>query len=314
MPYAAVDGKITISELEKDTVYTFCVQYNDQSYNYFTLTFGSQPTIDEDEVADVADQRQLLLEDYVIDTNNTDASLILGTPVKKEIVFTFDKAYESSDAVYHHIVTMPDGTYRMYYKATADRRRICYIESSDGLTWTRPSLTTNLYNGAASNIVTGNTVNPDNLFVFYDTNPSVPDSKRLKGIYGQWGDGLFIEWSTNGDGNDFQFWPNETKIIGTPTQTEGAFFDTLNTVYWDSARSQYVAFVRGFHEGDNYNLSASYVQSNGGNITRDIRVAFSDDCINWTTPVPLVYDDGADWQMYANAIVPYYRASHLYEI
>jgi len=258
----------------------------------------------------ISNERQLMLEDYVIDPNNTDASFVFGTPVKKEIVFTFDKAYESNDTVYHNIVELPNGTYRMYYKATADRRRICYIESTDGINWTRPNLTTNPYNGAASNIVTGNTVNPDNLFVFYDTNPDCPADERWKGIYGQWGDGLFLEYSD--DGNHFTFWPDEAQMMGTPTATQGCYFDTLNTVYWDEARDKYVAFVRGFHEGSNYNLSKEYVQTNSTSIVRDIRVAYSDDCLNWTTPVPLVYDDGADHQMYANAIIPYYRAEQLY--
>ncbi len=311
-PTAAVDGIIEISGLEEDVTYTFCVQYNDISTNIYTFTINATPSLDPEDVVSVADERQLLLEDYVIDPDNTDASLILGTPVKKALAFTFNKSYESDDAVYHNIVTLPDGTYRMYYKATSNRRRICYIESKDGITWTRPNLTTNPYNGSASNIVTGNNVNPDNLFVFYDTNPKISDNQRFKGIYGQWGDGLFLEWSTNGDGNDFLFWPNETKMMGTPSATQGCFFDTLNTVYWDNERGKYVAFVRGFHEDDNYNLSATYVSANGSKITRDIRVAFSDDCVNWTIPIPLVYDDGADWQMYANAIAPYYRASQLY--
>ena len=30
------DGVITVTDLEPGT-YTFCVQYNDQSYNYFTV-------------------------------------------------------------------------------------------------------------------------------------------------------------------------------------------------------------------------------------------------------------------------------------
>lgn len=311
-PSAIVDGLIVISGLTEDATYTFCVQYKDESYNYYTIDINGTPSLDPADVLSVSDERQLMLEDFVIDANNTDAELIIPDPVKKNQVFSFNKSYESSDAVYHNIVTMPDGTYRMYYKATSDIRRICYIESKDGLNWTRPNLTTNLYNGAASNIVTNYSVRPDNLFVFYDTKPGIPENRRLKGVYGQWGDGLFFEFSTNGDGKDFQFWPNEQTLMTTPAKTEGAYFDTLNTVYWDNARGKYVAFVRGFHEGDNYNLTPNYVQSNGRKITRDIRVSYSTDGTNWTIPVPLVYDDGADWQMYANAIVPYYRASQLY--
>ncbi|MBQ4562066.1 MAG: hypothetical protein IJA55_07075, partial [Clostridia bacterium] len=36
-PAAAVDGVITITGLKAGT-YTFCVQYNDESYNYYVIT------------------------------------------------------------------------------------------------------------------------------------------------------------------------------------------------------------------------------------------------------------------------------------
>ncbi|MBQ4054521.1 MAG: hypothetical protein IJD17_02325 [Clostridia bacterium] len=306
-----VDSHIVIDGLEEGVTYTFCVQYNDLICYYYTIT-ASASLIKDGEILEIGSDRQLLIDDYIINEDESTASMILNAPEKKENVFTFNKGYESSDAVYHNIVKMPDGTYRMYYKATSNIRRICYIESKDGLTWTRPSLTNNLYNGSASNIVTNEGLRPDNLFVFYDTKPGVPENQRLKGVYGQWGDGLFFEFSTNGDGNDFQFWPNEQTLLTTPAATEGAFFDTLNTIYWDNAKNTYVAFVRGFHEGDNYNLTAYYVQNNASTITRDIRVSYSKDGKSWTIPVPIVYDSGDDWQMYANAIAPYYRASQIY--
>ena len=256
-------------------------------------------------------ERQLLLDEYVINTELGEYSISPEVPVKKEAVFCFDGSHETRDTVYHNITQMPDGTYRMYYKATRDsdgHRSICYIESEDGLTWTRPNL------NYGTNIVTSSACSPDNLFVFYDNNPDCSEDQRIKGIYGQWGDGLFYEHSER-NGDWFQFWPNETKMMGNPTQTQGCYFDTLNTVYWDENRGQYVAFVRGFHTADgNYNLPADYV---GGEETaqfceRDIRVAFSDDCVNWTTPQPLSYNTTDSYQLYANAIVPYYRSESLY--
>lgn len=310
-PKHIVDSHIIIDGLKEGVTYTFCVQYNDLICYYYTIT-ASASLVKDGEIINVGSDRQLLIDDYVINEEESTASLILNAPAKKENVFTFNKSYEASDAVYHNIVKMPDGTYRMYYKATSNIRRICYIESKDGLIWTRPNLTTNRYNGSASNIVTNDGLSPDNLFVFYDTKPGVAENRRLKGVYGQWAYGLFFEYSTNGDGKDFQFWPNESTLMTTPTATQGAFFDTLNTVYWDNAKNTYVAFVRGFHEGDNYNLTTYYVQNNPSKITRDIRVSYSKDGASWTIPVPIVYDSGEDWQMYANAIAPYYRASQIY--
>ncbi len=269
--------------------------------------------IDESDAISVGSDRQLFLDDYLIDPGMSDAAINIEKPVKQEAVFKFDKQYEEGDTVYHNITRMPDGTYRMYYKATDDIRRICYIESTDGLNWTRPQLNTNRYGGQSSNIVTSDDNRPDNLFVFYDTNPACAENQRIKGIYGQWGDGLFLEYSLLGDGNNFPFWPNEVKMMGTPASTGGCYFDTLNTVHWDQNRGQYVAFVRGFHTDDgNYNLDPDFVSENGPLVRRDIRVAYSYDCINWTTPVPLQYNTTDDYQLYTNAALSYYRAPKTY--
>lgn len=270
--------------------------------------------IDDSDVISVGSDRQLFLDDYLIDADMSDAVINIETPVKQEAVFKFDKQYEAGDTVYHNITRMPDGTYRMYYKATDDIRRICYIESTDGLNWTRPQLTTNMYGGEYTNIVTSDSNRPDNLFVFYDTNPAVAEHQRMKGIYGQWGDGLFLEYSLLGDGNNFPFWPNEVKMMGNPASTGGCYFDTLNTVHWDANRGQYVAFVRGFHTDDgNYNLTdPNFVSENPDLMRRDIRVAYSNDCVNWTTPVPLQYNTTDDYQLYTNAAVQYYRAPKTY--
>ena len=305
-PAEAADGVITAYGLVPGKTYTFCVQYDDESYNYYIVIATEEPAIE------IGSNRQVMAESTVIDEEASTATYFYGQPVKKEKVFTFNKAWESKDTVYHNITQLPDDSYRMYYKATSDIRRICYIESKDGITWTRPSNSNNRYNGSNSNIVTDSALSPDNLFVFYDTNPNCPESQRWKGIYGQWGDGLFLEYGTD-DGKNFPFYPYEAKLLSTPAATEGCYFDTLNTMYWDDAKGKYVAFVRGFHYGDNYNLTKEEVEAIGSaNIVRDIRYSESTDCINWSVPVPIDYSNDADWQMYANAIIPYYRSEGLY--
>ncbi|MBR4881624.1 MAG: exo-alpha-sialidase, partial [Clostridia bacterium] len=225
-----------------------------------------------------------------------------------------NRSYESGDCVYHNIVKMPDGSYRMYYKAYSNLRRICYIESKDGLTWTRPELTTNRQGGKTTNIVTTDRSSPDNLFVFYDTNPNCSEDKRLKGVYGQWGEFLSIQYSYDGNGNSFPFSGSFSEtVMGKAPETGGCYYDTLNTMYWDEQRQQYVAFVRGFHnENGKYDISASFVTNYPTKVIRDIRVAFSYDAVNWTTPKPLQYSTDTDHQMYANAITPYYRSPGLY--
>ncbi|MBE6572889.1 MAG: hypothetical protein E7652_00675 [Ruminococcaceae bacterium] len=304
-----VDGYVRVT-LAPGT-YTFVVQYTDESYNYYNVKVEEQYI----DAIDIGDSRQLFIDNYMIDTSSSDAVYGFGSLVKKEAVFTFNKDYESYNTVYHNISQLPDGSYRMYYKATSNSgytRRICYIESDDGINWSRPNLYTNTSQGGASNIVTDEVCRPDNLFVFYDTNPDCPENERWKGVYGQWGDGLFLELSREGDGNYFAFGSYERKMMSTPTETEGCYFDTLNTMYWDENRGKYVAFVRGFHEGSNYNLDKDYVANNPTKISRDIRYSESDDCINWSIPVPISYSDNIDYQMYTNCITPYFRSEDLY--
>lgn len=276
----------------------------------------SEPTLtaEADGIVSIGSERQLFLDEFLIDTDKSDCYINTETPVKQEIAFRFDKSHERGDSVYHNIVRLPDGSYRMYYKATAGLRRICYIESKDGITWTRPELTTNRYGGSATNIVTTDDVSPDNLFVFYDTNPDCRDGRRLKGVYGQWGEFLTLEYSYNGEGDHFPFSENfAEKVMGKAPSTGGCYYDTLNTMYWDSYREQYVAFVRGFHnEKENYALSATFVTNHPEKALRDIRVAFSSDGKDWSIPEPLKYSTDDDYQLYANAITPYYRSPGLY--
>ncbi|MBR5516124.1 MAG: S-layer homology domain-containing protein [Clostridia bacterium] len=256
------------------------------------------------EVVNIGTDRQMFTDDYIVNTEKTDASNEYGTLTKKEALFEFDASWEHTDAVYQNIVQAPDGTYRMYYKGTDyyNKRRICYIESADGITWSRPDT------GNGTNIVTPEGYWPDNLFVFYDTNPNCPEDERWKGIYGEWGDGLYLIYSTDDEGNGF-FSGKEVKVMKTPAQTRGCYFDSLNTVYWDEARGKYVAFVRGFHYKDNYSLNADFVQAYPEKLVRDVRYSESDDCINWSLPVPLEYSDGNDWQMYTNGVMPYERGN-----
>lgn len=254
----------------------------------------------------IGKNRQLFTDENLIDQSATTTEARVFTPIKRECAFRFDKEWENWDVVYQNIVKMPDGSYRMYYKGTqhGGMRRICYIESKDGVKWSRPSLDTNVQNEELTNIVSSERASPDNLFVFWDTNPACPEDQRLKGIYGQWGDALFyIPSEKNGD-----FFNYRRGMKMMTKQDTGCYFDSLNTLYWDDERCKYVAFVRGFHLGDNYSPDDPDAE---GNI-RDIRYSESEDFIHWTMPRPLTYNDEYDYQLYANAVMPYERSKGLY--
>ena len=91
----------------------------------------------------IGSRRELFIDDYLIDTDKTQARRVICPPVKRETAFVHDAPWEATGVVYHNIVRLPDGKYRMYYKSTynglkpdgafAMIRRICFIESEDDL-------------------------------------------------------------------------------------------------------------------------------------------------------------------------------------
>lgn len=272
----------------------------------------------------IGSRRELLCDNYLINTRKTTVSAIPQKPVKREVAFVHDKMWESRGAVYHNIVNTPDGRMLMYYKSNYhDKkpdgmvgiiRRICVIESTDGgRTWSRPEFTITPLEEKApvNNIISGLYDYYDNLFVFYDTNPKCPENERYKAIYGEWGTGIFGYKSA--DGIHFDFHPEKDENGSDHTMLisgadSGCYFDSLNTVYFNNNTGKYVAFVRGFHCGDDLYPPDPDVPE----AVRDIRYMESKDFKKWSYPVPFKYNDDYDYQLYANAITPYYRAPHMF--
>jgi len=284
--------------------------------------------------------RELFVDDHIVDTEKTTVPTVFNKPVKREIAFVHDAGWEKTGTVYHNIVRKPDGKYLMYYKSTyngwkpdgafAMIRRICVIESDDGIHWTRPELEiTPLKDFPVNNIVSGEFDYYDNLYCFYDTNPDCPENERYKAIYGEWGVGMF--GYKGADGYKYTFYPEPwtnysyvTPFCDYPpagdkgrhptvlmTANEGeAYFDTLNIVHYNEETGKYIAFVRGFHVGDDQYPPDPDVPE----AKRDVRWTESEDFIHWSKPQRLDFGESDKWdyQMYASCIVPYYRAPHIY--
>ena len=275
----------------------------------------------------IKNNRELFVDEYLVDTEKTTARISPCKPVKREVAFSFDASWETHGTVYQNIVRKPNGTYLMYYKSNyidekPDKsfgiiRRICVLQSEDGLNWSRPELCITPLPGPRAVEPTNNIISDlydyyDNMFVFYDTNPKCPENERYKAIYGEWGTGIFGYKSA--DGINFNFHP-ESNGTGTRESTllisgadAGCYFDSLNTVYFNNEIGKYVAFVRGFHVGeDNYPPDPDVPEA-----VRDIRYMESEDFVHWSYPVAFKYNDDYDYQLYANAILPYYRADGLW--
>jgi hypothetical protein len=78
------------------------------------------------------------------------------------------------------------------------------------------------------------------------------------------------------------------------TITDGAF-DSLNVVFWDTERQEYVAIYRGYLQG-----------------VRTIKYATSKDFLHWTPGEWADYGDAPLEQLYTNATTPYFRAPQIY--
>ncbi|MBQ7499810.1 MAG: hypothetical protein IJT91_02845 [Clostridia bacterium] len=294
---------------------------------------------------DIGNKRELFFDDYIVDKEKTTAAVELCRLQKKEKVFTYDAHWEQLDTVYQNIVKTPEGKYRMYYKshyngpkpdgAFALIRRICVIESDDGIHWTRPVLgITPIEDHPDTNIISGFYDYYDNMFVYYDENPDCPPEDKYKAIYGGWGEALFGYKSA--DGIHFRFYPDREKIergemappkygvklnyppvgdrdrpstVLVSTMESGCYFDSLNTMFYDKVNKKYVLFVRGFHIGDDLFPD----DPDDPRAVRDIRRMESEDMIHFTHPelIEFIDDPGYDYQLYANAITPYYRAPHI---
>ena len=162
----------------------------------------------------LSEKPQMLWDDYLVDTNKTTAVLTTHQAEYAGTLLSFDRPWEGSGCNYKSIVEDEDANgklYRMYYNAWhptwmpgAGTRftpgvRICYLESRDGLTWTRPNLGICEFGGNKDNniIVDSNTLGIggrpagrwDNFIVAKDVRLDCPANERYKAV------GLALEWN-----------------------------------------------------------------------------------------------------------------------
>ncbi len=89
---------------------------------------------------------ELFVDDWLID-RLSGAERRLHHTVPQEVAKVFDRPWEGNTSS-HCTILRDNGLYRLYYRAwnasVDDGARstayTCYVESSDGITWTRPSL------------------------------------------------------------------------------------------------------------------------------------------------------------------------------
>ncbi|RAV16725.1 hypothetical protein DQG23_28230 [Paenibacillus contaminans] len=258
----------------------------------------------------ISSQRECFFDDYLIDNAKTTAEFRLHEPTRREIAINHDASWEGNGCNYHNILH-DNGIYKMYYLAwqmyspdnkdhTTNGIRVCYAESRDGITWTKPALGICEWEGSRENniILDKNTNNFDNFMVFRDDNPAVPASERYKGVgkYNnpEFGQRIELRMFTSPDGLHF--------TMGDIITTKG-YMDSLNVVFWDELAGIYRGYIRGFHNiiGDDWNAGI-----------RDIRYIWSEDGKTWSDPELICFGDSEDYPLYTNCVSPYVRAPHMY--
>ena len=241
-------------------------------------------------------------DDFLLDSAQTTAELRNFSPIKREKVLEFGEPWEGDGCDYFNFLRDGD-LWRMYYLGWCTpfnenlpetcEIRVCYAESRDGMHWYKPSLGLCEFEGSKDNniLMDINTQKFDNFFVFLDENPDCPPESRYKAVTGDYGPaGAYFRSYVSADGIHF-----------TPGSmiANNDFYDTLNTAFYDTDQKQYVAYVRGLHDGE------------CGIRVRDIRRLTSPDFVNWSSSEPLTYFDELDVALYTNVISPYYRAPHI---
>lgn len=287
---------------------------------------------------EIGDRRELFLDDLLVERLEGDIARRFHEPVAREIVMTFDQSWEGNTCLYFSVFKDGD-LYRMYYRAsgyaiesgqlrpTTPGRR-AYLESEDGIHWTRPVLELVEHSGSKENNLLGWVGN--NGVFFRDENPAAPPEARYKAIT----TGRDHRDDNIGGGHNITVWQSADGIRWELMQREAIYdkrhrglgevspdrvrtwLDSQNTAFWCPNEKRYVMYYRVYTVGGRPQ-TADWLQpaNNPPPPLRHIEKAVSDDFLNWER-VGLI-DVGKELpsiteQFYTNGIVPYHRAPHLY--
>lgn len=248
--------------------------------------------------ADVRDA-QLFVDDSQIDQIKG-AELVLHSPERRDVAFTFDAPWEGEQSAYVSVMKL-ESEYRLYYRGGGDltEEQTCMATSADGVHWTRPALGLYAFKGSKENNIVFKPKEKSyreshNFAPFLDSKPGVADDAKFKAV------ALGRLYDNNETGHrvlhamvspDGIHWK---RLRDEPVMTEGSF-DSLNTVFFDARIGKYVCYLRAGREGK-----------------RAVQRSTSDDFIHWSKPESLEYGGAPLEQFYTNAIAPYFRNPSIY--
>lgn len=169
------------------------------------------------------------------------------------VAITNEHPWEATLHFYTSCITIPPslsptgrGSFALYYSCThanASSMNVCYANSTDGLTWTKPLLSQFPWtDGSPTNIVFEVNTSSTGSWpgsVLLDTAPGVPAGERFKLSYEGEGGNRTMYVATSADGVVWARRSPEVPVIGVRL-----FSDTQTAVVWDAPRGVYAAFGR----------------------------------------------------------------------
>lgn len=252
-------------------------------------------------VREIGSRLELFTDGWLIATMQN-VERRLHPPVPREVVFTYDAPWEGPESAY--VTLFQDGDlYRMYYRGGGENSEeyAAMAQSTDGIHWERPRLGLFEHEGSKDNNIIWS--GPEraywdchNFSPFKDANPQAPPEERYKAV-------TLSRSDVDGDGENEKVLDGFVSPDGIhwrplreePLISKGSGFDSHNVAFWNPLLGQYECYSRIGIRG-----------------VRSIQRCLSKDFLTWTEPEPLDYGDAPVEQFYTNAILPYFRAPHLY--
>ena len=264
------------------------------------LLFGT--ILQAGEAIQIGSRRELFVDRFLIEKLEN-ARLTLHQPRPRKVAIKFDQPWEGNSSGYPTVIR-DGGLFRMIYAGhrmtwasgklqMSHSPVVCYAESRDGITWTKPNLkrfpllgkmARQVSNPLNNNIVWPGSSYSGTFVPFLDRRPGCPRSEKFKAVGGDRNTGLHLFTSP-----DSINWKKREKAIFK----QGAL-DSMNVVFWEPRSRRYVLYFR------------TVVKR-----MRSVSMTTSADLLNWSKPLPLQYPGSPRQQMYTNGIEPYYRARHI---
>jgi len=270
-----------------------------RNFTTATVAIPFASTLAADSSIHIGSRRELFVDDFLIE-RLTGASLKLHKPEPRDVALVCDAPWEGNTSAYYTLFHDGD-RFRTYYrgshydektKKAAHPEVACYAESKDGITWTKPKLGVCEFAGSKDNNIVWTGAGSHNFTPFKDTNPACTPDARYKAFAG--GTTLLngkkkscLNALKSADGLRWT-------LMSECVITAGAF-DSQNLAFWDAVRGEYRAYWRIFSDK-----------------VRAIRTATSKDFIHWENQADLKYVDSPPEHLYTNAVMPYFRAPHLF--